>query len=199
MRNATGTYHNSIAFQDQIEERLYQKCLCASMQHSRNGKTKQEDDTMISKTKAAWQVQVKSPTHCSGSFLIQKHQRSAMHISVLYATFQNCFKVVRALPQLRKRYETFYKSNSRWRDAFLNPEKSQSQVWCYQNNLRCLYKNNFKRTVFMVPQCIYAPKKYKKNSLTKIKFALQITFRWLLNGTFSLAATSNCLVSYHAL
>ena len=133
MRHGTGTYHNGITFQDQIEERLYQKCLGASMQHSRNGKTKQEDDTMIFKTKVAWQVQAKSTTHCFGSFLMQK-QRSAMHISDLYATFQNCFKVVRALPQLHKRYETFYKSNSGCLDAFLDTEKIQSQVWCYQNS-----------------------------------------------------------------
>ena len=104
------------------------------MQHSRNGKTKQEDDTMIFKTKVAWQVQAKWTTHCFGSFLMQKHERSAMHISDIYATFQNCFKVVRALPQLHKRYETFYKSNSGCLDAFLDTEKIQSQVWCYQNS-----------------------------------------------------------------
>ena len=132
-----------------------------------------------------------------------------MHISVLYATFQNCFKVVRVLPQLHKRYETFTAWNMSKYGVFSGPyfqcgpdktpyldifhavilqikfKMAGCLPWYWRKpvsgmvlpklilvNLRCLYKNNFKRTVFMMSQCIYAPKRYKTNSLTKIKFAL---------------------------
>ena len=49
---------------------------------------------------------------------------SGSYIKKLYylllhsTTFQGCFKIGRALPQLHKSYEIFYRSNSRWLAMF---------------------------------------------------------------------------------
>ena len=85
------------------------------MQQCRSGKTKQQDDTIISKNigDVARQVQVKSPTHYFGSFLI-KFKKNIYYLLRDSTTFQGCLKIGRALPQLHKNYETFYRSNSRW-------------------------------------------------------------------------------------
>ena len=73
-----------------------------------------------------WQVQVKSLTYQFGIFLIQRNKKEQ---SLPYSTtFQDHFKIVRALPQLHKNYKIFYRSNSRWCDAFFDPETSWPQT-----------------------------------------------------------------------
>ena len=58
----------------------------------------------------------------------------AIYCLLLYSNLQGHFKIGRALPQLYKNCEIFYRSNSRWPAAFLSTEKSQLQVWCYKNS-----------------------------------------------------------------
>ena len=91
---------------------------------------------LYSKIVVMWHVQVKSHTHYFGSFLIQTNLRGTQLYCLLLCsnTYQDQFKIGRALPQLHKNCEIFYRSNSRWLAAFLNTEKSWLQVWCYKNS-----------------------------------------------------------------
>ena len=91
---------------------------------------------LYSKIAAMWHVQVKSPTHYFGSILIHTNLRGTqLYCLLLYSnTLQGHFKIGRALPQLYKNCEIFYRSNSRWPAAFLGTEKSRLQVWCYKNS-----------------------------------------------------------------
>ena len=91
---------------------------------------------LYSKIAAMWHVQVKSPTHYFGSFLIQTNLRGTQLCCLLLDsnTFQDHFKIARALPQLHKSCEIFYRSNLRWPAAFLDTEKNRLQVWCYKNS-----------------------------------------------------------------
>ena len=90
---------------------------------------------LYSKIVAMCHVQVKSPTHYFGSFLIQRNLRGTqLYCLLLYSNiFQDHFETGGALPQLQKNCEIFYRSNSRWPTAFLDTEKSRLQVWCYKN------------------------------------------------------------------
>ena len=91
---------------------------------------------LYSKIAAMWHVQVKSPTHYFGSFLIQTNLRGTqLYCLLLYTnTFQDRFKIGTALRQLHKNCKIFYKSNSRGLAAFFDTEKSRLQVWCYKNS-----------------------------------------------------------------
>ena len=48
------------------------------------------------------------------SFNTNKFKKNIYHLLLHSTTFQGCFKIGRAAPQLHKNYETFYRSNSRW-------------------------------------------------------------------------------------
>ena len=91
---------------------------------------------LYSKIAVIWHVQVKSPTHYFGSFLIQTNLRGTqLYCLLLYTnTFQDHFKIGTALRQLHKNCKIFYKSNSRGLAAFFDTEKSRLQVWCYKNS-----------------------------------------------------------------
>ena len=71
---------------------------------------------LYSKVGAMWHMEVKSPMHYFGSFLIKTNSRGAwLYCLLLYSnTFQDHFKTGRALPQLHKNCKTFYRSNVRW-------------------------------------------------------------------------------------
>ena len=56
------------------------------------------------------------------------------YILLYSTTFQDHFKIVRALPQLHQNYETFYMSNSRLLTTSFDTEKILPQVWCYKNS-----------------------------------------------------------------
>ena len=74
-------------------------------------------------------MQVKSPTHYFDSFIIQQIFKKSIYYLLLYsATFQDRFKIGRALSQLHKNYETFYRSNSRWPGASFDTEKSRPSI-----------------------------------------------------------------------
>ena len=85
------------------------------MQQCRSGKTKQQDDTMISKNSGdVAGVSKITYTLLWQSFNKNKFKKNIYHLLLHSTTFQGCFKIGRALPQLHKNYETFYRSNSRW-------------------------------------------------------------------------------------
>ena len=71
---------------------------------------------LYSKIVAMWHVQVKSPTHYFGSILIHTNLRGTqLYCLLLYSNIlQGLFKIGRAVPQLHKNCEIFYRSNSRW-------------------------------------------------------------------------------------
>ena len=48
------------------------------------------------------------------SFNTNKFKKNIYYLLLHSTTFKGCFKIGRALPQLHKNYETFYRSNSRW-------------------------------------------------------------------------------------
>ena len=47
-------------------------------------------------------------------FNTNKFKKNIYYLLLHSTTIQGCFKIGRALPQLHKNYETFYRSNSRW-------------------------------------------------------------------------------------
>ena len=94
-----------------------------------------------------WHMQVKSPTHYFGSFLIQTNSRGTrLYCLLLYSI------TGRALPQLHKNCKTFYRSNVRWPATSFKYWKKLASGMLLQKfilvNRRCLYKDNLKRTVF---------------------------------------------------
>ena len=52
------------------------------------------------------------------SFNTNKFKKNIYYLLLHSTTIQGCFKIGRALPQLHKNYETFYRSNSRWPATF---------------------------------------------------------------------------------
>ena len=58
-------------------------------------------------------------------FNTNKFKKNMYCLSLYSTTFQDHFKIGRALPQLHKNYETFYSLNTRWPDGSFNTEKSQ--------------------------------------------------------------------------
>ena len=87
-------------------------------------KTSSKMTLLYPKIAVMWQVQVKLPTKYFGSFLIHANSRKTYYLLLYPSTFQDHFEVARALPQLHKNCETFYRSNSRWPDASFGTEKS---------------------------------------------------------------------------
>ena len=66
-------------------------------------------------------------------FNTNKFKRNIYYLLLYCNTFlQDCFKIGRALPQLHKHCETFYRSDSGWPNASFDTEKGQLQVWCYK-------------------------------------------------------------------
>ena len=59
---------------------------------------------------------------------INKFKKNIHYLLLYSTTFQDRHKIGRALPQLLKNYETFYRSNSRWPDGLFDTEKSWPQV-----------------------------------------------------------------------
>ena len=56
-------------------------------------------------------------------FNTNKFKKNIYCLSLYSTTFQDHFKIGRALPQLHKNYETFYRSNSRCPDVCFDTEK----------------------------------------------------------------------------
>ena len=105
------------------------------MQHCRSSKTKQQDDTRISKNSGYVAGASKITYTLLWQFLnTNKFKRNIYYLLLYSNTFQDSFKIGRTLPQLHKNYETFYRSNSRWLDASFDTEKSRLQVCCYKNS-----------------------------------------------------------------
>ena len=84
-------------------------------------------------------------------FNANKLKKNIYSLLLYSTTFQDRFKIERALPQLHKNYETFYGSNSRWPDSSFDTGKKPAAGMLLQKsilvNLRGLYKDNLKRTI----------------------------------------------------
>ena len=86
-------------------------------------------------------------------FNTSKFKRNTYYLLWYSNTFlQDRFKIRRALPQLQKNCETFYRSNSRWKNVYFDTEKKLTSGMVLQKlilvNLRCRYKDTLKKTVF---------------------------------------------------
>ena len=149
-------------------------------------------------------------------FNANKFKRNMYYLLLYSNTFlqlQDCFKIGRALPQLHKNCETFCRSNSRWPNASFDWKKPASGMVLQKFilvNLRCLDKDNLKRTVFT--QCFnaYMNQKTQKTtlpvcckSLTKFFFALSpstscwtMFYCWQLLHSIKLTSFFPCALNY---
>ena len=68
-------------------------------------------------------------------FNTNNFKRDIYYLLLYSITFlQDRFKIGRALPQLHKNCETFYRSNSRWSNASFDWKKPAWEVWCCKNS-----------------------------------------------------------------
>ena len=108
-----------------------------------------------SKIAVMWQVQVKSPTHYFGSFLIQTNSRRT------YITYYCTLLLLRGVLDLEGLYHSYTRTMKHFRDQIQDGRQRLLRYWkkpasgiVLQKfilvNLRCLYKDNLKRAVFMI-------------------------------------------------